>query len=134
MKFPIVNRRFFLWTGVSALGLGLGLVLWNRTKAHYHPQAYALTQLMGDSCQGVQAGHAYLQEHPEEADLDLLPGLIFPAGFPEECSQDALRQRYQRQVATDFEEDRTVTVVSWVLSRSEARALAVAALWHSWID
>jgi hypothetical protein len=72
-------------------------------------------------------GRAYLRQAPEEADSARLVALIHPG----DCSSlgDAeLRRAVIARQRADFGSGRTVLLDGWLLSRTEARLCALAAL------
>ena len=76
-------------------------------------------------------GAAYLRQVPEEAEAASLVTRLFPgvaATALERWSDGALRTALARRLSEDFAQSRTVMLQGWVLSRSEARLFAAAAL------
>jgi hypothetical protein len=76
-------------------------------------------------------GAAYLRQAPEEAEAASLIARLFPgvaAATLEHWPDGALRATLARRLAEDFAQSRTVMLQGWILSRSEARLFAAAAL------
>ena len=87
--------------------------------------------LPGDWRRAAQVGRAYLRLVPEEGDLERLVTLIaeqvpdFATRAPDAAE---LRRGVARSVQEDFANGRVTRVQGWVLSRTEARLAALAAL------
>lgn len=78
---------------------------------------------------GAQSiGRDYLAQAPEEADPERLNALLFEEETSSSLAPDDLRARVQRLRTRDFEAGDTVFVRGWLLSRTEARLCALAAL------
>jgi hypothetical protein len=78
-------------------------------------------------------GAAYLRRAPEEAEAASLVARLFPgvaSAALERWPDGALRAALAGRLAEDFAQSRTVVLQGWVLSRSEARLFAAAALTH----
>jgi len=80
-------------------------------------------------------GREYLRRAPREADVRLLVDLICSSekGRRAELAKadmEKLRELLLQQQRQDFEEGRIVNVQGWILSETEARLCAVAALDH----
>jgi hypothetical protein len=75
-------------------------------------------------------GRRYLKLHPEENDRERLVELLIEriGTVDRSESQARLRERIATAVRSDFSEERTVRVASWLLSRTEARLAALAVL------
>jgi hypothetical protein len=73
-------------------------------------------------------GHEYLKKFPEENDPTILNSLIFD--WPDEAfnSQKEVHKFILEKVKKDFQEDRIVEIRGWILSRTETRLCALAAL------
>ena len=132
---PITRRRFL--ATVSVLG-GSALVVktrpW-RAMVSFAPVSAAerLAGLLTHRDSARVVGNAYLHGAPEEASVSHLVDRI-SAELPEgrrtvqEASTDELRALLAASVRSDFEEERVVKVDGWVLSPTEARLYALAAL------
>ncbi len=97
------------------------------------PLAGKLARFFVQKKNAGMVGLEYLRHVPEEADVDLLIDLI--CSFEVECREEITkadirrcRELLVRQVREDFEQDRTVNVRGWILSETEARLCALAAL------
>jgi hypothetical protein len=98
------------------------------------PEARLLTRLaglFGEPASATALGAAYLRQAPEEAEPGCLLSRLFPDAATEvleRWSDGVLRSTLARRLAEDFANSRTVVLQGWVLSRSEARLFAAAAL------
>ncbi len=123
------HRRQLLAAGLSAL-LGSWLApLWAGTQ---RPQpagpihsAQQVVGLFADRRSAEMVGLAYLAGHPAEADSEHLLRKIL-AGAPN--TFDPLRSWLSAKGREDFAHGRTVQVQGWLLSQTEARRCALAAL------
>ena len=90
----------------------------------------ALDKLLADAASAVVVGQKYLRGHPDERDPRRVRGDLAAAlGGPLEALDPALlRERVRRRVRQDFAEDRITLVDGWILSITEARLCALAAL------
>jgi hypothetical protein len=78
-------------------------------------------------------GRAYLQCVPEEADVQLLVDLICVGGAEQQAElacadKGKLREFLLHQQRQDFARERIVKVHGWLLSATEVRLCALAAL------
>jgi hypothetical protein len=90
-----------------------------------------LVAFFGEPGSAAALGAAYLRQAPEEADAGRLVTRLFPGASSaalERWSDGALRSALAQRLAEDFAHSRTVILQGWVLSRSEARLFAAAAL------
>lgn len=78
--------------------------------------------------QGMDLGQAYLDLHPQEADLDQLAAALH---LQPDQHADVARDSFQSLVKQDFDRGDTVTLRGWVLARSEGRLFALCALYQS---
>ena len=97
------------------------------------PLAARLRSLFADPASATAVGQAYLRAVPDEADERHLMQLIIrqmPGGRAALAGHDAnaWRASLRAMQRRDFAEGRTVRVEGWVLSRTEARLCALAAL------
>ncbi len=132
---PITRRRFL--ATVSAFG-GFALVVktrpW-RAMVSFAPVSAAerLAGLLTHRDSARVVGSAFLDHAPEEASVSHLVDRI-SAELPEgrqtvrDASNDELRALLAASVRSDFDEERVVNVDGWVLSPTEARLYALAAL------
>jgi hypothetical protein len=90
-----------------------------------------LVAFLSEPGSAAALGAAYLRQAPEEADAGRLVTRLFPGASSaalERWSDGALRSALAQRLAEDFAHSRTVILQGWVLSRSEARLFAAAAL------
>lgn len=89
------------------------------------PEARRLLTLLRSPAAARRIGRAYLEKAGDEADPAKLVALIMGEGGTVEG--DLLRHVAERQRA-DFAAGRTIKLDGWVLSRTEARLYALAAV------
>lgn len=92
-----------------------------------------LASVLGRPASAAAVGRAYLAGHPGEADRDWLAAQLSADLRLRDCdparSEAArLRAGLSRQLRADFAQSRVVRVDGWVLSVTEARLCALAAL------
>jgi hypothetical protein len=92
-----------------------------------------LTSLFHHKTSAAMIGLEYLRSRPNEADARQLTRLIcsrWPGQLDERTFADArnIQKILLRQVREDFDKDRIVHVRGWILSETEARLSALAAL------
>ena len=130
------SRRRFLRASIgssAALVTGSIAAGWLLQGDTTTPVAARLIALLPTRDSAAAVGRAYLRITPGEADTDRLvralvqrmPGLA-TAGL---ATDPELRALLETRSRLDFTEGDTVRVRGWVLSRTEARACALAALW-----
>lgn len=93
--------------------------------------AARLLSLLAHRDSAARIGRLYLRRFPGEADARRLASMILgqasaPAAAP--SAPDALRRQVAQRRRQDFATGETVRVEGWILSRSEARLCALAAL------
>ena len=107
---------------------------WAWLRSSPHPDAAErLLSALGRPASAAVVGRRYLAGHPQEADRQWLAGELDADLRRQGCDSrqaDAARLRagLARQVRTDFARSRVVRVDGWVLSVTEARLCALAAL------
>jgi hypothetical protein len=115
-----------LLAGRAAAGLWPNLQGWPSTPAE------RLAGLLRHTASARVIGSAYLRSAPSEARARSLVEAIaagLDGGSAALRSADGeLRGLLARRIARDFEEDATVCLNGWVVSRTEARLCALAAL------
>jgi hypothetical protein len=134
------RRQFFtafalsgaLWTAWQSrarawLPVGRGAAAADRLAAD------RLVAVLGRPASAAVVGRAYLAGHPGEADRDWLAAQLGADLRCQDCDparSDAARLRagLARQLRADFAQSRVVRVDGWVLSVTEARLCALAAL------
>lgn len=136
------SRRLFLRSLATLLGSGL---LWGWTRPFsYVPgsqraeraDADLLLNVFRGSAQRASAqvvGREYLLSVPHEARADVLVALLRARlEIPERASivsyREGLRGRIRRALAADFDAGEVQRLRGWVLSRTEARLCALAAV------
>lgn len=131
-----MNRRqlvtaFGLWSGLwaacpaPALAWGLGAARPSR--------AELLLAALGRPQSAAAVGRRYLAGHPQEADRAWLAAQLDADLRCQDCDplqadERRLRAGLSRQIRADFARRRVVRVEGWVLSVTEARLCALAAL------
>ena len=132
-----VTRRSVLhgliWIGAIALARPVRTLCALGKEGPHDPLAVRLARVFTHAASAAVIGWEYLRVVPREADAALLVDLIcsrWPSRRQEFDDLDATRclellLLRQRQ---DFERGRTVTVHGWILSETEARLCALAAL------
>lgn len=108
----------------------------NRTNALHGRLCNAFSRLPTTEVMGrdvASLGAAYLRDHPDETDPDVLVPAILNSS-PQETGPPIGRQKPQSprdldaRIRSDFAHGRTVHVEGWVLSRTEARLCALSVL------
>ncbi len=122
----ISRRRFLLGTLVSALALG-GCKRLSPWMASGQAPDW-LAAVCSDCEAAASLGRAYLASHPKEADRAVLDAAIAESLSPEDETAQTLFQRLDRTVRGEYARDDTLMVERWILSRTEARLYALAAL------
>jgi hypothetical protein len=90
----------------------------------------ALVKLLSEVDSAVVVGREYLRHHPDERDPEHVRHVLSVAlgGRLEAFDPAALRERVRRRVRQDFAENQVRIVDGWILSITEARLCALAAL------
>lgn len=122
-----MDRRHFLATA-ALLGAGALLVLRTGMRTGDGMTPIEAVRLIGGD--GDAMGDAYLALVPEEGDIGRLSRLLFPgsSGSPGSRTGDDWLRYLADRVREDFAEGDTVLLEGWLLSRTEARASALARL------
>ena len=137
MRFSTAGRRAFL-RGLLSLSAVIFLLPARALAALQRPQskesqASSLLRFFRNQQSARVIGREVLRCVPAEADLERLVDLI-SSSRPErrarlaKATASELRVLLRRQQLDDFECGRTVRVRGWVLSQTEARLCALAAL------
>jgi hypothetical protein len=118
-----------LWP-LARLGSAWALPSWVRREVAPGARLVALFP-HGESARAV--GVEYLVSHPRDADRRVLCRAVADAlGYAcsdiDSLSDEALRDDLRASIHRDFASDDVVVVGGWILSRTEARICAVAAL------
>jgi hypothetical protein len=140
MKRPLSTlgraRRRFLISSFAGLLVGIGpcrLCLGSEEEDPTPDPPWWLT-LTGDRDAVLRLGNAYLRSRPEERALAVLVAEIekaIPADGDLETAlnpQAAYAAALQRRVRDDYRHGALVSVNAWLLSRTEARLYAAAAM------
>ena len=131
-----ITRRRFLATAAAIAGSALVVERrpW-RALVTFAPVSAGerLAGLLTHRDSAREVGSAYLDRAPQEASVSGLVDRIaaeLPQGrrTVQEASDDELRTLLAASIRLDFEHDRVVQVRGWVLSPTEARLYALAAL------
>ena len=108
---------------------------WACTRPSADPLAQRVAQLFSNEASATEIGRRYLALGTEPADIAMLAARVAGdrAAYQDLCGVDAdgLRKRLARQQRRDFAAGRMVNVDGWMLSLTEARACAIAALVHA---
>jgi hypothetical protein len=94
----------------------------------YYREPAWLERILYDRAAAARLGRVYLDSHPEDRDPDALVGAIEGAAGELPADPRQAIVSLQRQVRDEYARDAVVPVSGWVLSRTEARLYALAAL------
>jgi hypothetical protein len=130
------SRRQFLLAATAGLIAGCasngrsGPAVSRRT---FGPEPEWLGHLIGDRDSAARLGQAYLDAHPEYRQGDRLISAVekkLPgqAPIPEAQGSTAFAEALQQQVLREYARDEVEVVSGWVLSITESRLYALAAL------
>ena len=137
ITFGQINRRNFLSTlfSTSALLILQPFPTLAKMGSSNCPETIAdqLSNFFIHKQSAAFIGREYLRNKPNESDLDLLIDLICSfqrEQYSEIAKTDIkeLRKLLMLKQRLDFEHGRTVNIRGWILSESEARLCALAAL------
>ena len=117
---PNLSRRRFI--ALLALLPGLGLA--HAAVPRATEAECMLSALFTNRRSAAIVGQVYLQQHPEEANVETLLAGIDAAHLPP-AERAPLTDR---RIRADFAAGRVVTIDGWILARTEARLCALAAL------
>jgi hypothetical protein len=110
-------------SGLVALGLAPALF---RGEDRSSPRDRVLA-LVPRRRSAARVGRAFLARHPAEADEAALIGFL-ARGMDPEGTRSAAQHRLRDRVRADFARGDTVQVQGWILSLTEARLYALAAM------
>jgi hypothetical protein len=121
MAKQVARRMLLRILGLAGITLALGPRAAHAVPAP--PRLGQFTVLLADAASARHVGRAYLQHVPGDADRGHLL-VQLRARFDDKPS----REKLMACCREDFAAGRTVTVNGWVLSQTEARLCALAAL------
>lgn len=133
---PTITRRHLLGT---IAGLWLSLILpsarsgWAAAASGDAPLSTRLTALLRNQHSARLVGLAYLRLAPEETNrevlcIKLLRALTLTDRTLRTADIAGLRRRVSSVVRRDFQQEQIVELDGWIISRTEARLCALAAL------
>jgi hypothetical protein len=135
MSSRLVNRRsLFQWLGAAALpvvaaGVPRALL---PVPERERQLARRVVALFSEPASAEVVGRCYLQRHPAEASIGrLLSSICAGSGGVERLQaldRAALHAELGRVVQADFAAGATVRLEGWILSATESRLMALAAL------
>jgi hypothetical protein len=133
MAEKIGRRRAVQTLGIAGLTLALGPGAGHAgalSGGAHVPLDGWLKSMIADLESARRVGQVYLQKAPDEADRGRLLTRLFPELAPARHAKSpaAWRQSYAAKCRQDFADGHTVRLDGWVLSRTEARLCALAAL------
>ena len=121
-----LNRRDALKYGLSAAAVAaVGLVYRLSSDRRRSTDIFDELAEVSGLC---TVGRTYLQRFPEEADESTLIALLLAGGSKGLDLRGGSTTEVRQRIRQDFVEDDVVTVDGWILSRTEARLYAGAAL------
>lgn len=128
MTHPIDRRSAV--RALGAAGMTLALAPHVAPSGNGVPLAGWLKTMLADLDSARQVGRAYLTAAPAEADRDRLLAQLFPQLEPGAAADGstAWRESFSSRCRQDFADGQTVQVDGWVLSLTEVRLCALAAL------
>ncbi len=128
MSRGLSRRSFLIASGATvALLIAGGQAIRGRGAAG---MAERIANQFGGNPGSTKVGKAYLKAHPDEAHIEHLVGQIVQdqSIFTLFRSDQYLVEKIRDAVREDFSRGNTVTVANWILSRTEARVLALVSL------
>ena len=121
-----LSRRQLL---TAALGLLVGpLAAGPGIAAAQLPPPASLLRVLTDPAAAVRFGRAYLADHPDEADLEVLVGRLRASLGTEPSAADSAAAAIVALVQAEYVTETLLRVDGWLLAPSEARLYALAAL------
>lgn len=122
----LLNRRELLQAAVAWI---VGRIVGGDVGAT--SEGISLLSGVGASESAAVVGRAYLEDRPEERDPQSVARLVLEGlQIVPQSSGRALRRALESRIRMDFDERKVVSVAGWVLSQTEARLAALAALAH----
>jgi hypothetical protein len=127
-KLRISRRRFLIGvagTGAALLFSVLGIRFWRNMDSLLLENALGRTTLL----HGRVVGQKYLALFPNEADHErLMHGIFGAADTLQSKNTRGVREFLRSRGNDDFEKGSIVVIDGWILSQTEARLAALAAL------
>ncbi len=121
------RREFVSLALVVGAGGGLSLLVWPAGCGPGERVRIDLSNVFPDPAQAVGVGRDYLARYPEEAVRSQLEARVLESlGGAEDPTR--LRTGLDAAIRRDFTRDRVFRHAGWVLSRTEGRLCALAAL------
>jgi hypothetical protein len=135
----VLARRTFLVGGGATLGSLIAANVFGQpgfaTQSGDHHLLEQLSRELGQAAGIAELGSEYLRQFPAEGKRDHLIQTVLQSLSPSaeriELRSDEtpkLTQLLLKKVAHDFEVSNTVVLSGWVLSRTEARVIAIASM------
>ena len=123
-----MTRRELLWYALSAglLAPVAARRAWPILSGRPELVAHRLLDLFGSHASASVVGIAYLERHPEERDCQRILRELDLGPMKMDCAQ--IRGLVVQRQREDFARGRVVRVEGWILSETEARLCALAAL------
>jgi len=116
------RRQFLVQAAIGASG-ALSLVVFGCGRGGV---AIDLNQVYGDPADALAIGRGYLMQFPDESDRETLIGLTIAAA--DTATPERLRRTLHDEIRADFAAARLFVADHWMLSRTEGRLAALAAL------
>jgi hypothetical protein len=120
-----LSRRQLL---TAALGLLVGPLAAGPGIAAAQLPPASLLRVLTDPAAAVRFGRAYLADHPDEADLEVLVGRLRASLGTEPSAADSAAAAIVELVQAEYVTETLLRVDGWLLAPSEARLYALAAL------
>lgn len=138
MSDTTIDRRKFISNlfslgGIAVLSTPQRSLAWVSTQAGLNRPGLPLTQLIRQQESARVIGRAYLEAVPAEGNAlqlsdTLLESLNLNTENAAALAPEQLHQRLLERVRADFRDGRTIKLQGWILSRTEARLMALIAL------
>lgn len=105
---------------------------WARTVFLPPADLHFIDSLFEDKLSAIRLGKRYLAETPEESSLTVLRNLVFPKcpdGKSPYFGPNYDGSFFSNRFHSDFRAGQVANIDGWILSRTELRLCAIAALW-----
>jgi hypothetical protein len=126
-RIELMNRRMFL----RITAMAPGAMLATTPMPCGTTTVGDLLRSIPDPGSAAAVGHAYLQDNPDEADVERLLAGICPPRHGSPCASrrhSRMADELDARIRDDFIGNRTVLVRGWLLAQTEARLYALASL------